>query len=486
MLPKQLKYGSRVESAPSKSYKSNISPQNGTGNYGLNDTIIINIPTRANLCLVPSESFLKFNVSFTSAAANNNIRWDSCGAHGIIQRLKIFHGSNLLQDIDNYGLLAKIMFDLQVPSDACYGKYSVLAGTRPDLGVTLPTITALTTTAGGRDPAGTTTAQIGTAITTLATDVNTNIQAVLTAATRQGLQINSGEVVSSVNTAGAAGTAKTYCINLISLLGTLCHQYIPLFACTSAPIRLELQLVDQANKGVVSTTAISSMTMNNVEYIAQMIELGDSAMAMIQQSLNGQPLQFVVPDYRNYPYANVTLTQNTSVQAQMPIAAKFSSLKSIIIAIRDKGTGTDTFFPFSSVKLGLTDYNFRVGSQVMPAKNPSTTPEFFAEVLKAVGSMSNLDHHPSIENYTYTLDASVAHSAAGSTSSGSFYIGLDLENYANASKDSIFAGYNSNTDDIYAVLNFTNTNATVQPRLDAYAMFDAVYVFDNNTVYERF
>ena len=41
MLPKQLKFGSKVESAPAKSYKSNIAPQNGTGNYGLNDNIII-------------------------------------------------------------------------------------------------------------------------------------------------------------------------------------------------------------------------------------------------------------------------------------------------------------------------------------------------------------------------------------------------------------------------------------------------------------
>jgi hypothetical protein len=122
----------------------------------------------------------------------------------------------------------------------------------------------------------------------------------------------------------------------------------------------------------------------------------------------------------------------------------------------------------------------------MTPKAPNTIPEMFSEVLKAVGSMSNLDHHPSIESFSYSLDASVAHTAAGSQSSGSFYIGLDLENYANASKDSIFAGYNSNTDDIYAVINFLNTNASVQTRLDAFCMFDAVYVFDSNTIYERF
>jgi hypothetical protein len=92
MLPKNLKYQSRIESAPSKSYRSNIPPQNGTGNYGFGDTIILNIPTRQNLVLVGTESYLKFDVVFTNPTAGNYVRWDSCGSHGLIQRLRIFHG----------------------------------------------------------------------------------------------------------------------------------------------------------------------------------------------------------------------------------------------------------------------------------------------------------------------------------------------------------------------------------------------------------
>ena len=59
MLPKTLKYGSKIESAYARSMRSNIAPQNGTGPYNLGDTIILNIPTRAGLVLVPSESYLK-------------------------------------------------------------------------------------------------------------------------------------------------------------------------------------------------------------------------------------------------------------------------------------------------------------------------------------------------------------------------------------------------------------------------------------------
>ena len=92
MLPKNLKYQTRIESAPSKSYRSNLAPQNGTGDYKFGDTIIFNIPTRNNLVLVPTESYLKFDVQLTNVTAANYLRWDSCGSHGLIQRLRLFHG----------------------------------------------------------------------------------------------------------------------------------------------------------------------------------------------------------------------------------------------------------------------------------------------------------------------------------------------------------------------------------------------------------
>ena len=139
MLPKNLKYGNKVESAPSRSYRTNIAPQNGTGPYGLGDTIIFNIPTRSNLVLAPAESYLKFNVNVTSSNATSRFRWDACGAHGLFQRIRIFHGSNLIQDIDNYGLLAKMLMDIQVPTDAAYGKLNATSGTRFDLVARFPT-----------------------------------------------------------------------------------------------------------------------------------------------------------------------------------------------------------------------------------------------------------------------------------------------------------------------------------------------------------
>jgi hypothetical protein len=89
---------------------------------------------------------------------------------------------------------------------------------------------------------------------------------------------------------------------------------------------MEIQLVDNAAKAMASTSPVSLIKVSNCEYVANFIELSDSAMGLIQGSLQGQPLQFVVPDYRNYQFT-YSLANGTATQVQMPIAAKFSSLK---------------------------------------------------------------------------------------------------------------------------------------------------------------
>ncbi len=101
----------------------------------MGSTISVYLPTWRNVVLCPSEFYLKFNATETNTNADAGgaaYRLDSCGAHRFSQRLRIFSGSNLLQVLDNYSLLAKVLFDLQVSTPSCYGKYNILAGCRAD------------------------------------------------------------------------------------------------------------------------------------------------------------------------------------------------------------------------------------------------------------------------------------------------------------------------------------------------------------------
>ena len=447
MIPKNLLYGTKVNSAPARSFKTNIQPQNGTGPYREGTQIYFNIPTRSNLFMASTENYMRFDFSYkntSAAAATASGRWDSCGAHGLIQRIRVFHGSNLIEDIDNYGLLAKMLFDVQVHTDATYGKMNILAGTRNDLYVS-----------------GTSAAQV-----------------------------NSGESLFTDLPSGSTTATRTYCLNLISIVGSLCSdKYFPLFACTSAPLRLEIWLVDSINK-CMCVDGTGEIYLNNVEFVSNTIEVSDEAMGTINGSLNGNPLQFVVPSYRNYGWSGNTISDGSTTQINMPIPAKFSSVKSVFVCMRQKGMGAPQYFPYSCTSMDFIDYYFRVGSVIMPPKYPYSTIEAFSELMKAIGSISDLNHTPSIELVSYTLKTDTlidTNFKKSSLNSGSFYIGLDLENYVGANKDAIFAGYNTNTDDIYFVYDVKNSTGFSQsPRFDSYALFDSLLVFENGTVYAKF
>jgi hypothetical protein len=229
-----------------------------------------------------------------------------------------------------------------------------------------------------------------------------------------------------------------------------------------------------------------------VEYVANNIELSDQAMGTVIGALQGQPLQFVIPQYRNYGWVSPTIPIGTTMQLNMPIPAKFTSLKSIFVCPRDKEIGADAYFPFSCTTCGIfNNYYFRLGPATMPAKAPSTTTEAFAELMKAIGSISDLNNIPSIERTAYTMTGSTTlvigtDANLASYNSGSFYIGLDLENYVGANKDAIFAGWNSSTDDIFFVYDVTGGAGALTPRMDSFAMFDCLVVFEKGTAYTKF
>jgi hypothetical protein len=469
-LPSKLLYQTKIEGAAARSFRSNIQPQNGTGNYNPGDTIIINIPTRANLVLAPSESYLKFNVSFVNGpVANDYIRFDSAGAAGLIQSIKVFHGSNVISDINNNNFLAKIMMDIQLSTDATYGKMSVVAGTRSDLTCSVPS------TAGSVYSVN----QTNSGSRFKDNNNKSGKDALIPA--YDPLITDSGKCT------------QTFCINLMSIVGSLCaEKYLPLFAMTSSPLKVEIQLVNNPNIAVCSKSPLSSFLISNCEYIAQMIELSDSAMSTILAQSGGGPLQFVFNDFRNFSSTSNGVTNiSATTQYSVPIAAKYSSLKSIYIGVRASETiGALTYFPMSSNTFNIQEYFFRLGASVVPSKSPNTKEEMFEELMKSIASISDINHHPSIDNLSYNqiypLPNDETATNVGVVSSGSFYIGLDLENYSGADRSTIFAGYNSNTDDIYFNPTFGPTTTSRSLRFETYALFDSVLVCENNTCYVKY
>jgi hypothetical protein len=481
MLPTNALFTRKKESQAGRRFRTSIQPQQGSGNYYASNTITVNIPTAPNQLLIPSESTLNFTLNAGIVTSAAYMRLDSCGIHGIIQRVRIYHGSNLIEDEDQYGQLAKTLFDFQVPQDAAAGRHSVTGGTRSDA-YALPQTVA---------------ADFGADDTITRAEVVFGVNRL--APVRYS---NSGAALNPVLTAGTT-FKRNFSINLISLVGSLSGgKYLPLFAMTAAPLRVEIQLVSSLNAFCACDQTDATWNLSNVEYVGEFLELSDAGINTIMSG-SDSPLQFVCPGFANYQYS--VALPNSQSQTSIPIAAKYSSLKSLICTIRNTAAGvnTATYYPYSSHSFACSQVYWRIGSKVIPSKPLTTNEEFFIETLKCFASISDQMYQPAVDLETYIMAAPVAATSgepdgvAGSISntttvtlngaqlgSGAFALGLDCEVFAGAERDAFFQGLNTNTDDIFLVINHNAAN--ISARYDIFAMFDRVIAFENGTAYSRF
>jgi hypothetical protein len=455
-LPRGLQYINAIDSSYARNYQSNIAPQNGLGPYGPGETIIVNIPTSRNTVLSGGDSVLKFNLTVTNGGtANNFIRLGAAGAHGAIQRIRLWHGSTLLSDIDDYGNLVAMCMTIQESGDRSHGIQTILAGCE-SLSVMQTTVPVLTV-AGG--------------LTAVADAWGK------TEPLHCGARLN-GNAQVATNT---ATVAKTFCIPLMNFL-SYSEKYCPLYAMTGSPLRVEIQLVDNPLKMVCSAQALTTFTVSNVEYIGNFMEVSDSGMSKVQMA-SGPQLKWVVQDWRSYSH---TANAATGAEISVPIAAKFNSLRSLVTSDLTKAAGVATFYANGSHPLGLSSYTVRIGSRVVPTKAPSTYPEMFSELIRAFGSIADLNHEPNISSAVYAEIAEAVANNEGlnypttNTHQNAFYTGLDLESYSNSGMQNVYQGMNTSTEDVFLTLNYgTVPNGPQLVKINTYAYYDQVIIIEN-------
>ena len=270
-------------------------------------------------------------------------------------------------------------------------------------------------------------------------------------------------------------------------------KYLPLWEMTAAPLRVELVLQSSAERFLMRLGgAITNYTVTGINYCGEFLELPDSAVSAIKAG-SSSPMQMVLPSWRFYTNS-ASLPAGTQAQVSFPIPAKFSSLKNIVLATRNNAAvGVAGQFPLSHCAFGVGSsssigYQFRVGSEVLPSTAPVTMPEIYTEAIKCFGSVADLQNQPSINNDAFVLDAPVAVTTLNGsflTNSGGHLIGIDLETYQNADKSAIFAGTNTNTSDIFAIVNYFSSGA-ITILQTAFACYDQVLVFENGVGYARY
>ena len=426
-LPKQLLYDNKINASYARNYNSVLQPQN-TSNYGLGQTCIINIPAMNNTAMSGADTILSMKLRLASGAVDTLSHLNRCGGAGVIQRLRLFAGSQLLCDIDNYGQLASLLTTYQQSRDDVRGKSQVLQGTSELRGATIAD--------------------------------------------------NLGDDVAF---------SRQLAFPLMSIL-SMTDNYVPLWALSSiGTLRLELQFVSSVQKfcGATSIPTFqaglgANSIFSDVKLVANMVEMSDQAMGIIQSSLGGKPVEWVCQSYSNYVY-NATLGAGVT-NISMPIAAKYNSLKALYICFRGTPDGLINRYADDSPTFTLAEYSTRIGAKVVPSEKPTTIPQFLAEAERALGCVSNR-HSP--HSYTYEQITSVADNAGGLARSAAFMVGVETESYSNTDIGGrVYQGLNTSTDDIFFQAQFTAGNDEV--RFDAYACYDQLIVIDNGAVAVQF
>lgn len=474
-LPKNLLYANKVDAMGARPYVSNIQPQ-GSQTYGTSDVMIFNIPCNRNTVLSPHDSYLKFSMTATNGGtAQDFVRLSKAGAHGFIQRLRVFHGSTLLEDVDNYNNLMSQISTHQRSADNVSYKGSVTEGWEESCAVLVNGTGA------------------GAAVPTY------NIN---------GLR---GQRISNplYGAAGALGigavtAVRTYCVPLVSILGTLSDKYLPLFAMTSSPIRLEIQLVGSPLIPFVSVTAMASFSITNAEFVGSFIELSDQALSVVQSASGGGPLTMAINRWSSLVYNANLLNATTNVSCPVPF--KYSSCQAIINSIRQYSSGAITFDAFESNNFLINEYWYQFGSESLPTKHPGSGSGYplagsggdhqtmFNYYCSALGSPYDLGYNPLVSLYTYdtrtipVASAETANTCVGNLTSiaGSFGIGQELTSFPSANQDQMFSGRNTSTEDIYHNMIFSANATTPAVRFDYHCLHHAVVICENGQAQIRF
>lgn len=436
-LPQDLNFSLRPVSASARQYLQNIPPTNGSS-FQPSNVIRLNIPCgRPNTFYQPHQSYLKFKVTNNHAdemTVDNNV-------NSLIQRLTIYHGSNLLEDINDYGVIAGMLFDLQVNGSEMGRTGAITSGSE-----------------GG---------QTYNATNDIASSSNV---------CRRGASI--------------AGTAdRVFAFPLISgVVGTMQSKNLPVSEMTAGDLRIELELAS-ASLGAVNNTANNNApdwTVSDVEYVTSFVELSAQASQDIRNAHGGR-YAISTESYRSY---QSSVTAGAGEQTFL-IPAKFSSLKSLICSMRSSTTtavdnvGYKSSSTTGRAKGGMTQYQFRLSGGLSLPSQPvdcEDNAQVIAELMRCYHSLGVANNSSNIDETQFDLvgTAQVASAVPHDDRHGSYMFAINLDAYG-ANSHLLEQGTDSlGSGNIF--LNATMGAGGLAGQLNSFAHYDLLLLVDENGV----
>jgi hypothetical protein len=300
---------------------------------------------------------------------------------------------------------------------------------------------------------------------------------------------------------------KEFSIPLFSFLGSLSQKFAPLHNGYTIRITLNnftnaMAFVNNAtgedptaNESVLDWDAI---TISDVNFCCQVLELGPVAESMLLSSTQGQPLIVPSKAYRNFVGYLPAQTSSTKIDLNLNVA----SLTNILFVQRNKDNITSSTRKTLSSRIRnyLQNWYFQYGSSVLPQtsgincrgksgqdedKKLVAFTEAYTELMKSRHNWSNMGADSVINPTNFSLDLDTDTLSTGTAKCytlfanstgprGTFAGGLDLELVAGRSND-IVCGMNTNGMNTSIFLNYDpdKTSSIIDARIDVWAEYDS-------------
>lgn len=445
-LPKELNYASnRPMGANGKPYINRFR-SDGTV-YSGNDVIKIEIPTGRNgTYLFGNDSYIegKIRLSATNTAAAKKHYIDQ-SIFSIINRIRVYHGSNIVEDTLYCNKIYTALYDLQVNESE----------------------------------------RRGDCITKLVNDNTADAN----------LLFNDGCTGRLVLTTGGAGAATTgswfdFAFVLPSaLLGSLCSKALPLGSMGSASIYLEIELSSPQMAFVTDaedTTAIN-YEVGDIYYNAKMTTLPSDINDMLIESTGG----FINIPAVAYKCESKTISPGSS-SFNDKFSFQFSSMKNFNFFFQNSATaiGNSKYRSVSSrPRCSLEEFFLLINGEAYPSSAVKGTSRIYQELLRAwdMQTDTNAGGVISGKNYsmnTHTAPDDVLVANAVATPQKRFLAGIDLDKF-NRSSDVLMAGTSSIGQMVSLQLNFSAAT-TDTLNLYSFVQYDVLFHIEGGLISPKF
>ena len=482
-LTSDMQYGLKPSAPRSRSYRLSVVPLNKSVFNG-GDQIIFECPTsRKGTFLDQSQSYLKFSVQCSATGActvgGTGIYLDN-SAYSFIQRLDIYHSSNLLESTNEYGQLANFLLDTSLTQSDKAGLSTLIGTNNLNTMVSSPAAYA----------------QYGANI------------AVQTPGDRSGQSLSAVIVGNGISTA----VPYTFSLPILSgVIGVNASKMLPL-GNLSSPIRCEFYLAqndDAIYSGNAGAGALWQLV--NVEMELCYVEINDPA---YEQMLPAGEAEYI--STTSYRHASTYLPASTSGEFTTLLPFRFSSLTALYGRFRNQSTSvqganaTACYRKGSSINPNFQSFYYRVGSSIYPNKpvylnNGSlvgTYNEAYAELLKSFHALSASIGNSAIllQNYNVASTASQGTTASfqpGAKNAGvldthnnAFGIGLELQSFSNRN-DTILSGLSTMNSQVFftgtVISGSTAGGATAYNfTCDFFAQYDMILMIENGIMSAKF